>query len=373
MKQAFDRRRRTIVSDAQRDRRASVCPEPEGAFYAYPRSRGCSAARSTGARLDTSAELAECILDEAEVAVGAGRGVRRPGLPAALLRARRRRPGRGRHPAAEAVRLTPAGSGGRRGRRDDDAAQGAPAPALHRVDAARDAGRAGRAGRHRAARRAGRATGRRSCRRPTRRAGSGSSGSTTWPGRCCAPRTTYAGWCARPPRTTSRDGGRWLEIQVDPSGYAARFGGITAFTDLVLDAVREASAATGLGIAVVVAANRTRHPLDARTLARLAAQYAGRGVVGFGLSNDERRGDDRGLRAGLRDRRAGRAAAGPARRRAARPGSVRACLDALHADRLGHGVRVGGGPGAARPGRGARACRSRSARSPTSRSASTPT
>ena len=33
------------------------------------------------------------------------------------------------------------------------------------------------------------------------------------------------------------DGGVWLEIQVDPSGYAARFGGITAFTDLVLDAV----------------------------------------------------------------------------------------------------------------------------------------
>ena len=51
------------------------------------------------------------------------------------------------------------------------------------------------------------------------------------------------------------DGGRWLEIQVDPSGYAARFGGITAFTDLVLDAVREASRDTGLGIAVVVAAN----------------------------------------------------------------------------------------------------------------------
>ena len=40
-----------------------------------------------------------------------------------------------------------------------------------------------------------------------------------------------------------RDGGRWLEIQVDPSGYAARFGGITAFTDLVLDAVRDASRA----------------------------------------------------------------------------------------------------------------------------------
>src|SRR5215210_8778600 len=34
------------------------------------------------------------------------------------------------------------------------------------------------------------------------------------------------------------DGSRWLELQVDPSGYAARFGGITAFTELVLDAVR---------------------------------------------------------------------------------------------------------------------------------------
>ena len=67
------------------------------------------------------------------------------------------------------------------------------------------------------------------------------------------------------------DGGGWLEIQVDPSGYAARFGGVTAFTDLVLDAVRSASEQTGLGMAVVIAANRTRHPLDARTLARLAA------------------------------------------------------------------------------------------------------
>lgn len=60
--------------------------------------------------------------------------------------------------------------------------------------------------------------------------------------------------------------------------------------ELVLDAAREASEATGVGIGVVIAANRTRHPLDAKTLARLAVQYAGKGVVGFGLSNDERRG-----------------------------------------------------------------------------------
>lgn len=135
------------------------------------------------------------------------------------------------------------------------------------------------------------------------------------------------------------DGGRWLEIQVDPSGYAARFGGITAFTDLVLDAVRVASRDTGLGMAVVIAANRTRHPLDARTLARLAAQYAHRGVVGFGLSNDERRGTTAEFapafaiaeRAGLMLAPHGGELLGPAH--------IRTCLDALNADRLGHGVR----------------------------------
>lgn len=135
------------------------------------------------------------------------------------------------------------------------------------------------------------------------------------------------------------DGGRWLEIQVDPSGYAARFGGVTAFTDLVLDAVREAAEATGLGIALVIAANRTRHPLDARTLARLAAQYAGRGVVGFGLSNDERRGDttDFGPAFAIAER-AGLALV-PHGGELRGPDHVRTCLDTLHADRLGHGVR----------------------------------
>ena len=140
------------------------------------------------------------------------------------------------------------------------------------------------------------------------------------------------------------DGGRWLEIQVDPSGYAARFGGITAFTDLVLDAVRESSRDTGLGIAVVVAANRTRHPMDARTLARLAAQYADRGVVGFGLSNDERRGTTADFAPAFRiAERAGLLLA-PHGGELLGSQSVRACLDDLHAGRLGHGVRVAEDP-----------------------------
>ncbi len=134
------------------------------------------------------------------------------------------------------------------------------------------------------------------------------------------------------------EGSGWLEIQVDPSGYAAHFGGLTPVVELVLDAAREAAAATGVGIGVIIASNRTKHPLEARTLARLAARYAGRGVIGFGLSNDERRGTAADFapafriaaRAGLLSVPHGGELLGPA--------SVRACLDELHADRIGHGI-----------------------------------
>ena len=92
---------------------------------------------------------------------------------------------------------------------------------------------------------------------------------------------------------------RRLEIQIDPTSYAPFLGGITPALEIVLDEAKAANAATGVEIAVIVAASRIRHPLEARTLARLAARHAGDGpgdVVGFGLSNDERRGPRSGRR-----------------------------------------------------------------------------
>ncbi len=134
------------------------------------------------------------------------------------------------------------------------------------------------------------------------------------------------------------DGSGWLELQIDPSGYAARFGGLTPTLELVLEAASRAQEATGVGIGIIVAANRTKHPLEARTLARLAAAYADRGVTGFGLSSDERRGIVADFapafriaaKAGLRLVPHGGELVGPA--------SVRACLDELGAERIGHGV-----------------------------------
>jgi adenosine deaminase len=140
------------------------------------------------------------------------------------------------------------------------------------------------------------------------------------------------------------EGSGWLEIQVDPSGYSHRFGGLTATTELVLDAVKQASRHAGVGIGVIIAANRTRHPLDARILARLAARYADEGVIGFGLSNDERRGAAGEFEHAFRiAERAGLLLA-PHGGELAGPASVAACMDILHANRIGHGVRAAEDP-----------------------------
>ncbi|WP_320774609.1 adenosine deaminase [Streptomyces sp. CRN 30] len=137
-----------------------------------------------------------------------------------------------------------------------------------------------------------------------------------------------------------RDGSGWLEIQVDPTSYAPRLGGLIPALEIILDAVDTASRETGLGMRVLVAANRMKHPLDARTLARLAVRFKDRGIVGFGLSNDERRGMARDFDRAFHIAREGGLMAAPHGGELTGPSSVRDCLDDLHASRIGHGVRA---------------------------------
>ena len=68
------------------------------------RSRGCSAGTSAAQRPSRRSSWPRSPWSEAEVAVVPGEAFGTPGLLPAVLRARRRRPGRGRQPAAEAVR-----------------------------------------------------------------------------------------------------------------------------------------------------------------------------------------------------------------------------------------------------------------------------
>ena len=79
MREAFDRRRQTIVR-MLREIPGVDCPEPQGAFYAYPSVKGAARhGRSRGRTPTTTAELAELILDEVEVAVVPGEAFGTPG------------------------------------------------------------------------------------------------------------------------------------------------------------------------------------------------------------------------------------------------------------------------------------------------------
>jgi aspartate/methionine/tyrosine aminotransferase len=78
MKVAFDRRRRRIVAMLN-EIDGVLCPEPQGAFYAYPQVVGLLGREYDGATPTTSAELAEVILEKAEVAVVPGEAFGTPG------------------------------------------------------------------------------------------------------------------------------------------------------------------------------------------------------------------------------------------------------------------------------------------------------
>ncbi|MEQ7009548.1 pyridoxal phosphate-dependent aminotransferase [Actinopolymorpha sp. B17G11] len=78
MREAFDRRRKAIVRLLSEVPGFS-CPTPLGAFYAYPSVKGALGKLIRGKRPTTSAELAELILDEVEVAAVPGEAFGTPG------------------------------------------------------------------------------------------------------------------------------------------------------------------------------------------------------------------------------------------------------------------------------------------------------
>jgi len=78
MRSAFDRRRKTIVGLLDAIPGVS-CPEPEGAFYAYPSVGGLIGKSFDGVRPASSGELAALVLEKAEVAVVPGEAFGTPG------------------------------------------------------------------------------------------------------------------------------------------------------------------------------------------------------------------------------------------------------------------------------------------------------
>ena len=71
MLEAFDRRRKTAVAELNKIE-GIITPTPEGAFYVYPDVSGLFGRDFGGRKFSTSLELADFVLDEAEVALVPG-------------------------------------------------------------------------------------------------------------------------------------------------------------------------------------------------------------------------------------------------------------------------------------------------------------
>ena len=78
MRDTYDRRRRTIVSMLS-EIPGVVCPEPQGAFYAFPNLEGLLGRPIAGRTASSSLDLASLILDEAKVAFVPGEAFGAPG------------------------------------------------------------------------------------------------------------------------------------------------------------------------------------------------------------------------------------------------------------------------------------------------------
>jgi adenosine deaminase len=137
-------------------------------------------------------------------------------------------------------------------------------------------------------------------------------------------------------------------VWVEPAFYPMRYphlGTNGEVVDFVLQTGLDAAAELGIGFGLMMTADRTNDPAEAVYLANLAAERGGRGVVSFGLANDEAIAPPRpfvesfdvAYEAGL--------LCTPHAGELAGADSVVGALDVLHANRIQHGVRAIEDPG----------------------------
>jgi adenosine deaminase len=135
-----------------------------------------------------------------------------------------------------------------------------------------------------------------------------------------------------------RDGVIYFELRAGPAIHVGPAFPLEAAVESMLAGLQEAEARFGITSRLIVAALRDHSPQTNRQLALVAARYAGQGVVGFDLA-----GDEAGYPADLHQaayrivRDAGLGLTVHAGE-ATGAESVRYAVEALHAQRIGHGV-----------------------------------
>jgi adenosine deaminase len=136
------------------------------------------------------------------------------------------------------------------------------------------------------------------------------------------------------------DGVIWLELSMWPGMTRGTFGSDERVVALALEAALGAAGACGIGVGLMLAANRNVAPDEAEDLARLAGRLADDGVVSFGLDGDEAASPAEPFERAFRIAKDAGLRATPHAGELAGPQSVRAALDVLGADRILHGVRT---------------------------------
>lgn len=132
----------------------------------------------------------------------------------------------------------------------------------------------------------------------------------------------------------------WIEPAVWLPLHRKYIGPDEQTLEILIDAADAATAATGVGIGFLIASNRNDPPADALEQARIAVRWSGRGVVAFGLHNDESRFAPEPFAEAFDIAREAGLILTPHGGELAGPDSVAACLDVLHADRIQHGIRA---------------------------------
>ena len=134
-------------------------------------------------------------------------------------------------------------------------------------------------------------------------------------------------------------GAVWIEPAVHLPDHS-RLGDPQTVLDTLLDAGHRAEEATGVGVGWLVTADRTLAPALAVTQAEIAVRNATRGVVAFGLANDESASPPELFAEAFAIANDGGLIAAPHAGEHRGPEAVRSALDVLGADRIQHGVRA---------------------------------
>ncbi|MGY1840190.1 MULTISPECIES: adenosine deaminase [unclassified Modestobacter] len=136
------------------------------------------------------------------------------------------------------------------------------------------------------------------------------------------------------------DGAVYLELGVSPQFYAAQYGSADAALAELCDAAADAGSSTGVQVGLMVTVDRTAPVAEGMALARLAAGYAGRGVVSLGLANSEVGHPGAPFAEAFALARSAGLRSTPHAGELLGAASVAEAVDVLGAQRVQHGIRV---------------------------------